>query len=188
MSYIDAVSKLTQQSEAIASPPRRQLNAALRILFNNPVPGEPAFTALEVGLIGKYRITFATGLNDPIWQAIYSGHPEAWIYAIHEAAELQEFSKLGADPFVMEERTQNLYDAHLCATIFEIQYEQKWATHLGYFTSEMALEVENPLRNWIRHHDRLLEAIQAQTGWHPATETEQIAAQMFWNALLKGNL
>jgi hypothetical protein len=141
-------------------------------------------TEIQVLLIGKYRLSYPLGVADPVWKAIYAGWPEAWIYAIHELAELQAFHDIGVNPFHLALRMENLSEAHLRAIIVELRFLQRWAIHLGMTAGELAIEAENPLRAWIRNHQQLMIQLQSHTGWDAPTPEALVSARLFWQTVL----
>jgi hypothetical protein len=178
---------LTKQAEASVSPVQTQIDAAVRHLAINPLPGEPGMAQVQVRLIGKYRLSYPLGTADTVWKAIYSGWPEAWIYAVHELAELQAFCDIGVDPFNFALRMENLSEAHLRAIIVELGFLQRWAIYMGMAIGELAIEAENPLRAWIRNHWQLMAQLQSRTGWDIPGPDDLILARSFWQTtLVKG--
>src|SRR5438045_3426698 len=79
--------------------PADDLGSAERVLAASPVSGREPFSIAEVRLVGAYRLRVARGGYEFVWPTIVAGEPEAWIYAVHEAAELQAFADLNANPF-----------------------------------------------------------------------------------------
>ena len=94
MSMTEYIGSLGQQMAHLAQvmPSVAELLEAERVLSQSPVPGYRGFTADEVRTLAAYRCQFAAGVNDGVWAAIVQNRPEAWLYAIHEAAEIEAFA------------------------------------------------------------------------------------------------
>jgi hypothetical protein len=184
--YISDPEKPTWWAQGVAEAPDVEIQAGLILLSYAPVSEYRGFTENEVRLVAKYRRTFPLGANDPVWKAIYTAQTEAWVYAIHESAELQAFADMEVNPFDVKLRIAYLAEAHLRATIAELHYLQIWAAQLKLTTSEMALEESNPLRNWTRQHRHQLIDLQIRTGWPQPTAAELQDALSFWRQILGG--
>ena|SRR5579872_351493 len=186
-SYIRSVRWLSARSKRVASPPEMDVVAARHVLSHSPVGGYPSFTGTEVRLLALYRVASGGGLADSVWQSIVAARPEAWIYAIHEAIEMQAFTDIGADPFSKAEWRDHLPEAHLRATIYEVQFLRDWARQEGLDAPEVAIAMENPMRNvFPAQHRTLLATLQARQGWLWPTDGERRTAQRFWQAILRG--
>ncbi len=185
-SYIRSVQRLTRQARRVVIPPEESIQAALRVLARSPVIKYPPFMEAEVRLLGAYRAQQPYGIYDPLWQDITNGLPEAWIYAVHEAAEMQAFADMGVNPFVADTFRRNLEEAHLQAAAIEIQYLQDWAQQIGHHLPELALETENPIRKQFSGHLKLLTELKARLNWPDPTDSELTTARQFWTHILRG--
>ncbi len=103
-------------------PDAHELQAAQDVLSLIPVVGYGTFTEAEVHAIGVYRLAVSQGAYDAVWRGIVGHAPEAWVYAVHEAAELQAFVDLTINPFDAIIRQLSLLEAHTHAVIVELQY------------------------------------------------------------------
>ena len=70
--------------------------------------------------------------------------------------------------------------------IFELHYLKHWAEQLGFDLSEMAIETDNPLRNWTLQHRLNQKRLQTRTGWMDAEASKMQKAQEFWRRILGG--
>ena len=109
--YIEDIELLSEYAADVFSATEDEIQAAVRVLSANPVDGEPEITEENIRLVSQYRLSFSLGNADPIWQEIWQGKPTAWVYAIHETAELQAFAEMNVNPFDIRERTIHLGEA-----------------------------------------------------------------------------
>lgn len=137
-------------------------------------------------MVGIYRELLAPraliGRTDDSWAAIVQAEWYAWIYAIHEISEINEFSRLGVNPFDNTEWNRYWQLPHLRATIIELQYLRTWAIQSGEDVPEPALLTEHPIRSLFpAAQTRDLHNAQREMGWPDPTAAEVQAAQRFWN-------
>lgn len=186
--YIRAVDVLSRQIGRTILPPDREIEATLHALSGSPVVGYEPFTEAEVRLIAAYRSKMARGSYDAVWRGLVGNAPEAWAYAIHEAAELQALADLGLNPFDTTLQQESFEEAHLRAVIRELFYLKDWSRQAAIETSELAIEIENPLRKLFGSQARLVRLLQSRQGWQQPTASERQAARRFWQRILTGEI
>jgi hypothetical protein len=180
--YIGEPAALLRQASRVTMPNRTQLRDAARVLAQSPVQGQQGFTRQEVRVLAAYRSQFAAKTSaDPIWEAIYQGQPEAWLYAVHEASEIEAFQAMGVNPFDWAQWRLHFLEAHEKEVIAENAFLLAWAKQLGYTTSEMALEMANPLRRPLLGQ---LSRLQRRTGWPDPSVSELEQARQFFRRVL----
>jgi hypothetical protein len=168
-------------------PPEEEVLAAIGILSRSPVHGYAPFDEEEVRLIAAYRVYASRGAIDVVWRGISEGDWNSWIYAIHEAAEIQTFADMGFNVFDRVAFDRHLSQAHLHATLVELRYIQQWAGQVGLDTPELALETENPMRKQFPElHRALLTALAAHQGWSAPSTAELQTARAFWEQIRTG--
>jgi hypothetical protein len=186
--YIVAVDIVAQF--AMDDLPPDELIAATKALSHPPVSGYAAFDVNEVRLIGQYRLAVsAEGGYETVWPSIVRGLPEAWVYAVHEAAEIQAFADLGVNPFAPDEFMVYLEEAHIRATLAELRFLKDWSKQSNLEASELAIEVANLERAQFKAgHARLLNELRGRQGWSLPTAREIEIAAEFWRLLRAGSL
>ena len=186
-SYITSVTRILEQAEPLVELSEPEVKDAIHTLSQSPVLGFPAFTPAEVSLLGIYRRFVSQGALDVVWQGMVAGDWNAWPYAIHEAAELQAFFDLEVDVFDCVEYGRMLWEAHVQATLVELQFLSTWAEQREWRTSKLALEMQNPMRKQFPFaHQKLLDALSEQEGWMPPTPAFLEDARAFWQAIRIG--
>jgi hypothetical protein len=186
--YIPAVRKLARQGDHITFPPIADIQRAFHILSKPVVAGYPPFTKAEVRVIAAYRAYLKVGGFEFVWPSIVAGDWTAWLLAIHEAAELQAFADLDANPFVYTVWERNWQEPHIRAVLAELRYLRGWAQQMGIETSENALEATNPIRGLLQDdHLDFMQVLEARTGWSAAAENESQTARRFWQEIRSGN-
>ena len=176
------------ESQAIATGAHVQISAsqvrqAELHLAARPVQGYAAFSTAEIEVLAVYRFVLGGG-NDQIWAAIVAGKPEAWMYAIHEAAEIEAFTAAGIDFTNPQEIKRDLSACHVIACIAEDRFLHTWASGLGYNTTEIALEIQNPIRRGYPSHRFWITRIMATTGALWPDEDQEHEAQSFYKRIL----
>jgi hypothetical protein len=138
--------------------------------------------------MAAYRAQLSkTGGYDFIWPAIVLGEPLAWVYAVHEAAELQAFADLGVNPFDRAQFAEYLPEAHLRATVAELRYLRYWARQEGLDAPELTFAMENPvLKAYPDSQARWIGLLQSHENWPPPTYRERRKAAQFWQRVLRG--
>ncbi len=188
--YVTAEQALLLLAQGIFVPPDEEVEQAKRVLEISPAVGYPAFAEGEVRLIGVYREALSprmlSGRIDEVWQAIVEDEFYAWLYAVHEAAELQEFANQAVNPFDRVQWNAHWKQPHLRAVLFELQYLRVWARQLGEEVPELALEMQHPIRGGYGSHKLFVQDVQTQTGWLMPTLSELQAASQFWQQIKKG--
>jgi hypothetical protein len=172
-------------SNATTIPLMTALLMAQDVLKVSPVPDYPGFTIEEVRVLAAYRCQHRIGTEDIIWQHIVSGLPEAWLYAVHEAAEIEAFVAFGIDFLQRQIWEPFLPKAHVMACIAEDSFLKAWADHLGYNTTEMALEIANPIRRQHLSYWANVDAVQMVSGWAEPSESQELQAQAFYKWILR---
>jgi hypothetical protein len=163
--------------------PLSQVTQAAHHLASAPVSGYAGFSTAEIQVLGVYRYVLG-GSNDRIWSAIVDGKPEAWMYAIHEAAEIEAFATAGIDFTNRQKVEQNLSTCHIAACIAEDHFLHKWASELGYNTTETALEIQNPIRKGYPSHRIWIARIIATTEAVWPDEDQEGQAERFFRRIL----
>jgi hypothetical protein len=182
--YIEAVDKLLMLARRSYEPPAHEVKAARDALSHCPVRGYASFTAKEVRLVGYYLCRLDPDAT--YWKAIASGLPEAWMLAVHEAAELDAFSQAKVNPFDAEEWEAYQPEAHLQAIATEVQFLKAWADQLAIDVSEAAIEQSNPFRKQFSHQHRInLARLATRLDWDEPEEADIAAAEQFWDRILK---
>jgi hypothetical protein len=175
------------QAASYTTPPASERRAVLSVLQQSPVSGYSAFIDVEVGLLGVYRETLnpraLSGRIDDVWDDMRTGQWYAWLYAIHEAAELQAFADIGHNPFDVVQWRANWKIPHLRATTAELLYLRAWSQQLGMNIPELAIESEHPIRSGYAPHLKQMQDLQAFHGWPTPTVAERQAAQQFWQQI-----
>lgn len=185
--YIQAVGRLSLQARTVVALPETEIEAALGFLSYSPVAGYPAFIEEEVRLVAAYRAAVtAAGSYDFVWRSIAAGDSEGWIYAVHEAAELQTFADMGVNPFDATQRSLYFEEAHKRATLVELRYLRDWSRDLNLNTSELALEMENPIRGTSHTQAQWIDSLQSEQNWPAPTDVELQEARQFWQHVLRG--
>jgi hypothetical protein len=183
-SYIPEIATLAAQAPASLIPSATELIAAGSVLAQCPVTTYPAFSEDEVCILGCYRYSFS--LVDPIWKSVVIGLPEAWVIAVHEAAELDAYAGMGLNPFDKEQWLDGLEEAHLKATSVEVEFLKRWAEQSDLTLPELAIEIANPMRGQFpREHALLITKLIGTYGWPLPTENEQEAARQWWARILE---
>jgi hypothetical protein len=182
--YIANIETLVEEAPFGLIPPEVELHAASYVLSRCPIQMYPAFTEMEVRIVGCYRYSFS--LSDPVWKSIFAGSPEAWIFAVHEAAELNAFAQMGLSPFDKQQWLDGLGEAHLQATVVEVEFLKRWSEQSGLTLSELAIEAANPIRGqFTREHTLLIAKLARNYGWSLPAENEQEQARQWWLQILE---
>ena len=181
--YIQAVAELSEWARNVSGFPEAEIQAAIAFLARCPVAGYPPYDEDEVRLVAAYLAESGGISYNQFWRGMVAGYAEAWSYAVHEAAELQAFADAGVNPFDAAQRRNSLKAAHLQATIVELRFLSKWARQRQFDTSEMAIELANPIRSQLSSHRELAEELQAHQSY-PAPTPEQLeSARQFWRQI-----
>jgi hypothetical protein len=169
----------------IALPDDHELQAALGVLAQSPVVGYVSFTEAEVRLLGAYRAFVSqTGGYESVWSSIVGGDWNAWIYAVHEAAELEALAEMGFNPFDSPTWNSNWQEAHLNAVLEELRFLTQWAAQEGWEAPPLAIERENPERKqYPASHARLIDWLQQSQQWSVPTPAECETASQFWQTI-----
>ena len=187
IAYITTIGLLESLAMGKSEPPQAEILSVLQMLTNNPVEGYPAFTFREVRLMGVYRELLnpriVTGRIDDVWEDIRRGEWYGWLYAVHEAKELQAFVDIGVNPFDMVSWRHYWKACHLCATAFELQYLRDWAVQLGFDVPEIAIEQTHPIRGRYAVHAQHLRDLREAEGWQEASEDDLPTAAGFWQQI-----
>jgi hypothetical protein len=183
--YLRTPQRLLAQTSQVPAVPTSEIQSALTVLSRCPVAGYIAFTEEEVRLIAAYRVFLQQGGYEFVWPSIIAGEPMAWPFALHEIEELRVFEERGVSPFDRSAWNQNQAEAHVHATVFELQYLRAWAKQMGMDAHELALEMEHPVRKGTQQHRHLLSALQTLEGWPSSSDAERQIARAFWNSILK---
>ena len=185
--YIPVAERLTYQARHVVPPPEAEIQQAVRVLSNCPVPGFASFDEAEARLVGIYREYLSPRTinlrRDGIWDAIISDDWYAWIVAVHEAAELQAFAEQGINPFNRDRFNKHLEKAHLRGTVVELRFLCAWAKSLNLDVSELAIETENPIRKQTKGHPFLLQGLQVENSWATPTSEELALATLLWRQI-----
>jgi hypothetical protein len=183
--YIGDVKRLLRQAGSIALPLEAEIQSAIKALSVSPVAGYPPFTAEEVYLLAAYRVALAQSLMDDTWKRIVNGEDLAWIYALHESAEIHHLQTRGVNPFRSVTESSFFAEAHLQATLIELQYLQEWAVQYGIEVSLSAIERTNPVRGQFPHaHRLLLLHLETHQNWLTPLPEELERAHQFWRRIL----
>jgi hypothetical protein len=181
LQYIPDADKLMPFLANMVSCHEEGIQAAMKRLSHSPVVGYEPFTEQEVRLIAAYRATLTLGGYDFVWPGIVAGGWEAWIYAIHEAVELEVFATLNVNPFDFDEWKRNWSEPHRVAVLYELRFLQDWAMQSGFKTTEIAIETENPIRGILVHeHRNFIGSLREHTAWLPPSFEELQTARQFW--------
>jgi hypothetical protein len=170
---------------AAVLPPEIALRKAEQTLATSPVPGYPGFIPEEVRALAAYRCQFLSGREDAVWQAIVDAASEAWLYAVHEAAEIEALVASGIDYLQTDELKHHLLSAHITACTVEDGFLWAWTSHLGYNTTEMALEITNPIRKQFASHRQNIVSVQRHTTWPWPDEAQLNEAIAFYRRILR---
>lgn len=182
--YITDLETLELQAARIPLPAMPEMQQAAEALVSSPVAGFRSFSSCEVQLVGQYRTFVSRGSLDVVWKGIVKGDWNAWLYAVHEASELQAFADLGVNPFDLDSFERDLSEAHLRATISELQYSRRWAAQIGLDLSEIAIEIVNPMRSLFPPaHRKLIHALQVREGWADPTAEQMQLGNEFWRSI-----
>lgn len=188
--YIPDEAALTLLAWTTFTPPEPEIQAALVVLGRSPVTAFPPMNETETRLIAAYRETLnprlLTGRMDDVWEAIADGEWYAWLYAVHETAELQEFASGATNPFDRQQWNTNWRNAHLRATLYELRYLRAWANQLGTDAPELALELRHPIRSGFGAHARHVADLQLLAGFASPTVDELSAAALVWYKIKRG--
>jgi hypothetical protein len=182
-SYIGSVAQQMAAKAAIM-PLEAVVQQAEQTLATSPVPSYPGFTPEEIRALAAYRCQFLAGDSDTVWKMIVAGGPETWMVAIHEAAEIEAYCAAGIDfldPIAWKRRFAEM---HILACIAEARFLKAWATHLGYNTTELALEINHPIRKPFRAHRSNVTDVQHKTGWDWPDEVQELKAVAFFKRIL----
>jgi hypothetical protein len=182
-SYIGPVAH-QMATNAIVMPPEAMLQRAEQTLAVSPVPGYPGFISDEIRTLAAYRCQHLMGVADLIWQAIINAAPEAWMYAVHEAAEIEALTAAGIDLLQRSAWERHMPQAHAVACIVEAGFLKAWADYLGYNTTTMALEINNPVRKQFTSHRSVIVDVQYTTGWEWPNISEEADAVAFFQEIL----
>lgn len=190
--YITAWRKLLPLTKGLIVPPNSEIRAACSILSNSPVAGYPRFIPTEVRLLGIYRETLnprsLSGRMDDVWIDIVQNEWYAWLYAVHEAGELQAFAEIDVNPFDLSMWKSHWKVPHLRATVGELRFLRGWSRRLGIDVPELAIESEHLLRKGYASHVQFIRDLQADQYWSASTSSELEAARQFWQQIKRGNL
>jgi hypothetical protein len=193
--YIPAAAFLSSFTSAMLAPPISEVQTAEVVLSQSPVLSYSSFSTDEVEIIGKYREMLApralTNRTDDFWEAIVTDEWYAWLVAVHEAAEVDAFIRIGINPF---DSTQlDLYSifnnldfatAHIEASLIELQYIQDWAKQLNRDTSYTALALQHPINKVLNpNYRQFVKTLQTREGWPDPTQQEMDTAGEVWNAI-----
>lgn len=183
MAYIARARRLWAELANTPSPSSDELDRAVFNLRRSPVEGFPSFARLEVTLIARYRLQFTR--HDDVWRSVVDGRPETWIFAIHEAAELDSFARSRVNPFDRTQFLSGFRTAHFTAIRVELDFLAGWPDQLGVRTSRFAIEWTNPIRGqYTANHRRTLDDIAGQNGWAEPNDSELACARQLWAIIL----
>jgi hypothetical protein len=188
--YIPAAGTLLYQIGHIVMPDDHELQTALGVLSQSPVVGYAQFTEVEIRLLGAYRAFVSqAGGYESVWSSIVEGDWNAWIYAVHEAAELQAFADRSINPFDSATWHSNWQEPHLKGVLAELQFLTDWALQEGWAAPPLAIERENPERKqYPTSHARLIDRLQQRQQWLAPTPAECETATRFWQTIRRREL
>ncbi len=181
--YIQALDILSTQARGLTNFSEEEILAAIAFLSRCPVLEYHAFTEQEVRLIAAYMKAASGHAYNAFWRSMVSGYPEAWTYAVHEAAELQAFAERSLNPFDAGQHNAYLAEAHLKATVQELVFLRAWAKQLQLRAPELAIEMENPIRSQSVRHKNFLETLRGYQQYPEPTLEELQIARQFWQRL-----
>lgn len=132
---------------------------ALQNLQNDPSGlSNPPFDEEDVEVIGRYLTLHAGGQRHEAWERIMRGEPNAFAIALHEAREIEELVKAGANLADIFDVLGFFKGAHAVALIAEMQYWQEWARSQGFADVTIAaLTSEAPFLDMSQKLQRISE-------------------------------
>jgi hypothetical protein len=143
------------------------------------------FDRSDVALIGAYRVF--QGTPNLFWQMIVNGERPAFGIALHEAAEIQAFQRMGVDFSDRAAHQASYQQAHAEALLIELGYWQNWAQGTGYLTTLRALLLETPWRQPFRpwREAALVDRFRPNTLGSASVRERQVAAEFFRKVVLQ---